>query len=135
MSLFPFISDDDTKDLTLNQPKIPVEYEYDFKNKRLTGNKVEGIEAIKIWILKALKVERYQYLIYSQDYGVEIENYIGKNYDGGLMACDVATNIEEALKINPYIKGIEEFESTFNEGRLTCKFKVITDFGEVTIDV
>lgn len=135
MSLFPFISTEDIKDLEPDTVKVPIEYEYDFENNCLTGKKVQGIEAIKIWILKALKVERYQYLVYSHDYGVELEGYIGKSYDNALIQCDLASSIEEALKINPYIKGIEEFESTFKDEVLACKFRAITDFGEVTIDV
>ena len=38
--------------------------------------------------------------------------------------------IEECLTQNIYIKGIDEFTSTFSGSHLTCSFKMLTDFGE-----
>ena len=134
MSLFPFVNTD-TQEVNISTTKIPVEYEYDFLNNRLTGRKVEGIEAIRVWILKVLKSERYRHLIYSFDYGIELEKFIGKNYNEELIRSELARNIEEALKINPYIKDVDGFESAFSGTTITCKFTVITEFGEVEINV
>lgn len=133
MSLFPFVNEEEIIETSTN--KIPKEYEINFETGQLTGRKVEGVEAVKTWILKVMKSERYKYVAYSFDYGVEIEKFIGKNYDESLIKSELARNVEEALKINPYIKGIEGFNSSFKGTILKCDFTVITDFGEVDISV
>lgn len=136
MSLFPFIDVEEVKgneDLK-NDEAIPREYEFDFGNNRLTGRIVEGNEALKIWILKTLKTPRYKHIIYTWDYGVEIEDLISSSYDRGFIESEVARGIEEALTINPHITGIKEFTTSFNQDHMTCDFTVITTYGEVKIN-
>ena len=59
--------------------KVPAEYGIDFETGQLTGKKVYGLEAIKVWIWLCLQTERYRYQIYSQNYGVSLEQYIGQS--------------------------------------------------------
>ena len=64
--------------------KVPLELDYDFdKNDfRYDSNGqhiiVSGNDALKIWIYKALMTERFRYLAYSWQYGLEVRPYIGK---------------------------------------------------------
>ena len=68
MSIFPFIDPDA---LTASQDNaLPMfqEYAYDFKNNQLLLRDgktylVEGNEALRIWIFKALDSERFRYKI------------------------------------------------------------------------
>lgn len=62
---------------------IPKEYVWDFEKNdfKLKDGKfqiVEGIEALKIWIWKALKTSKGKYPIYSDAYGNEFEKIIVK---------------------------------------------------------
>ena len=51
------------------ETRIPEEYEVDFDTMKLTGRKVSGNEALKIWCFFALKTERYRYRAFSWEYG------------------------------------------------------------------
>ena len=88
MSLFPFVTykEDVVKDNTFPLYK---EIAWDFKrNTPILENgdfkTVEGNEAIKVWVYKALLVPRYQYSIYTWDYGSELMDLIGKAYTPSL---------------------------------------------------
>ena len=82
MSIFPFI---DPEALVASQDNaLPMfrEYAYDYENNRLLLRDgqtylVEGNEALRIWIFKALDTERFRYTAYDSDYGSEIDTLIG----------------------------------------------------------
>lgn len=133
MSLFPFIDKEEIQETTLDEKKVPIEYGIDFETGKLTGRTVKGKEAIKVWIYKALMTERYKYLIYTWDHGVELEELISKNFDREFIESEVQRYIKEALLVNEYIKEINNFQVTFEKTLLTCDFTVVTEFGEVDI--
>lgn len=134
MSLFPFIDQEDKSESVEQEKKIPVEYEIEFETGKLTGRTVKGKEAIKVWIYKVLMTERYKHLIYTWDYGVELEELINKNFDRAFIESEVQRYIKEALLVNDYIKEVNNFSVTFEKTLLTCNFTVITEFGEVDIN-
>ncbi|WP_053983800.1 DUF2634 domain-containing protein [Niameybacter massiliensis] len=133
MSLFPFINQQEPQEAILDEKRIPIEYGIDFETGKLTGRTVKGKEAIKVWIYKALMTERYKYLIYTWDHGVELEELISKNFDREFIESEVERYIKEALLVNEYIKEINNFHVTFEKTLLTCDFTVVTEFGEVHI--
>ena len=84
-SEFPFVgvSDAEIQAITENT-ELPLfkEYAWDFeKNCFLYDSAgrhilLEGAEAVKVWVYKALATERYQYLAYSWQYGIEVKPFI-----------------------------------------------------------
>lgn len=69
MSIFPFISPEVLESGQASELPMFREYAYDFENNRLLlrdGNTylVEGNEALRIWIFKALSTERFRYTAY-----------------------------------------------------------------------
>lgn len=133
MSLFPFMSKPiEARNEPLKQ-QIPREYEIDFGTGQLTGRIVEGKEAIKMWVYKALKTDRYKHLIYSWDHGVEFQDLIGKGFDNAYIESEVQRYVKEALSVNKHIKEVKDFIVTFKGSSLTVYFTIITDFGEVNI--
>ena len=68
MSLLPTYIEDDEELEQQEESQTPKEYEIDFKTGQLTGNIVEGLEAIKIWIWLVLQTPRYRYYVYTWDY-------------------------------------------------------------------
>lgn len=123
------------KDRPVKTIEIPREYGIDFETGKLTGQIVEGIEALKVWIWMCLKVERFRYPAYSWIYGSELEQYIGKAYSEEFIQFDVPRAVEEALKVNPHIKGIKDFESSIEGERMIMSFSFISDLGEASIKV
>lgn len=136
-SLFPFFGDTVT---TETEEEFPLyrEVAWDFKNNIPVVEKgdfkiVTGKEAIKTWIYKTLKTERFRYEIYSWDYGCEIEELIGQNYTPNLAKAECVRYIKESLTINPYIKNISGVEVTFATGKLMIYAKLETVYGEMEV--
>lgn len=143
MSIFPFMNIEDIESNIENSiDELPMYYEvgWDYlKDEPLIENNefviVEGNNAIKVWIYKAIKTVRYQYPIYSWDYGCEISSLIGQKYTKGLTKSEAERYIKEAILINPYITDVKIIDITFSEDILSVSIQVDTIYGEVNVNV
>ena len=134
MSLFPFISGTDEVKVDNSFPMYK-EIAWDFKKDApILENGdfkiIEGNNAIKVWIYKALLTPRYNYSIYSWDYGSELMGLIGKAYTPSLTKEESKRYIKEALLINPYILEVNVVDTSFNNGLLSADIKLLTIYGE-----
>lgn len=134
MSLFPFVSED-VPVVEETTPAVIREYEIDFTTMRLTGRIVEGVNALAIWAYLALKAKRYAHTIYSWYYGEEYTNLIGYSYSEEYLYSEVKRYITECLTENPHITGIDNLTVTHEKDKLKISFKLITDVGEVEMNV
>ena len=138
---FPFIGS--TRDVAGNELPLFKEYAWDFErdcflydaNGRhilLTGN-----DALEVWIYKALKTERFSYLVYSWQYGIELKPFIGKVMGVEERYSELKRVITECLMVNPYIKSIDSYSFVQeNRGELVhVRITLTTIYGEVTLDV
>ena len=132
MSLFPFMRSGVEAVQPITNYK---EYEFDFNNSILTGKLVEGKEALKMWIYKALLTNRYNYPIYSWDYGQDLEELIGQGYEHDFIKSEVERRIQDCLLVNKRITRCHSFEINLINDSLQISFTVDTPFGEVTINV
>ncbi len=114
---------------------VPKEYGIDFDTGQMTGKIVEGKEAIKVWIWNCLHTSRFRYGIHSWDFGWDPEEYVGKAVTAEYIQADAQTEIEEALMMNPYITGIDDFNAVKEDDRLTVTFTALTAFGDVDMEV
>lgn len=141
MSIFPFINTE-TDDQIEQPEELPVfcEYAYDFKNNRLLKNDdgmtylIYGADALKIWIYKALKTERYRYLAYTDDFGSEIDDLIGSSRTMEVLKLELQRVIIEALIYNPYILEVRDFMFEKNGSGLCVKFTVSTIYSDLQIE-
>lgn len=111
---FPFTS------ISSTNPTAPLpmfrEYAWDSEKdcfKLDSGGNVillEGNEALKVWIMHVMRVERWVYLAYSGSYGVEIHSLIGKVLTTGERKSELRRTIKEALMVNPYIISLDKIE-------------------------
>ena len=134
MSLFPFVT---YKEGIVKNNSFPLyrEIAWDFKRdipilENGDFKIVEGNEAIKVWVYKALLVPRYNYSIYSWNYGSELMDLIGKAYTPQLTKSEAKRYIEEALKINPYILDVNVIDTDFKDSVLSANVKITTIYGE-----
>ena len=140
MTLFPFISNAENIEINNNMP-LYKEIAWDFTNNSPileNGNlkTVAGNEALKVWIYKAILTPRYNYSIYSWDYGSELFDLIGKAYTPSLTKEEAKRYIKEALLINPYILEVNVINTDFKDGLLSADVKVKTIYeGEVLVNV
>lgn len=140
MSIFPFISFDEEEIIKTNELPLLKEIAIDFKSGvPILGNKsfkvVEGKEALKVWIFKALKIDRFQYEIYSWDFGSEIMDLMGKGYTKELTKSEVERYIKEALEINPYISRIDILDVDFLDNVLKVNLKIASIYGDIDIEI
>lgn len=101
---------------------------YRLNGDRLAG-KIDGLEAVAQAVKLLLSTERFRYLIYSNDYGVEIDDLIGKQRS--LVVGDIQRRIEEALEQDDRVTGVEDFELAFDGETAHIKFTVTTQFGNI----
>ena len=139
MSLFPFVT---YKEEIVKNNSFPLyrEIAWDFKRdipilENGDFKIVEGNEAIKVWVYKALLVPRYNYSIYSWNYGSELMDLIGKAYTPQLTKSEAKRYIEEALKINPYILDVNVIDTDFKDSVLSANVKIVTIYGESEVTI
>ena len=139
MSLFPFVSNIDEVKIDNTFP-LYKEVAWDFKRNIPIIEKrdfkiVECNEAIKVWVYKALLTPRYQYSIYTWNYGSELLSLIGKAYTPQLTKSEAKRYIEEALKINPYILEVNVLDTDHKDGVLSASIKIVTIYGESEVTI
>ena len=139
MSLFPFISNADEVKVDNSFP-LYKEVAWDFeKDTPIIQNGdfkiVEGNDAIKVWAYKALLTPRYNYSIYSWDYGSELMDLVGKAYTQSLTKEEAKRYIKEALLINPYILEVTVLDTSFGNGILSADIKIVTIYGESEVTI
>ncbi len=132
--LFPFMATNEEND-QVTTSSIYKEYDFDFDKGVLTGKVVEGKDAIKVWIYKALMTKRYVHDIYSWDYGQDLEELIGQGYDKGFIDSEVERRIKDCLSVNDKIESCTNFDIRLVNDKLNISFTVNTVFGEVLINV
>jgi hypothetical protein len=130
---FPFETEDETA--VEETVKIPREYGIDFATGELTGKIVEGNEAIKVWMWNTIHTPRYRYNIFSWDYGDEIEDLIGQGYSQEYIEIEAKRMVEDCLLLNENITGIDDFEVSQENDKLSVSFIASTLFGEVDMSV
>lgn len=77
---------------------------------------LEGSEALKVWIWKVLKTERYKYKAYTDNYGNELKEQLGTIYDKTIKDAILENEIRECLGVNPYITSLHSFNIETPEG-------------------
>ena len=131
MGLFPAYLENGIQSEGKKTRVIPKEYGIDFKTGQLTGEIVEGLEAVKVWIWLVLQTPRYRYYIYTWDYGNEFEDLIGKGYTEEYIEAEAQRMTEDCLLVNENIQSITEFSVNMAGDTLTVSFTANTIYGEI----
>lgn len=111
----------------LKQGESPsLTYRLDWEKKRITGQ-TDGLEAVQQAATKILQTDRFDYLIYSSDYGTEWQLVLGK--DRLLVRAEIRRVISEALLQDERILSLEHIEVSFTGDHLTFVCQVVTRYG------
>ena len=119
------------------------EYAIDFKTGEYIKDEnndikvLEKNEALKVWIFKALKTERFRYVdVHSDNYGSELETNIGTIYQKSVKDALMINQIRDTLLVNPYILECYNFDiSNEDEYVPQITFNVKTVYGELEMEV
>ena len=105
---------------------------YRIKNGHVAGC-IDELEAMRQAVEKILSTERFGWAIYSDNYGVELQDLIGEDFD--LIKSEIERVVSEALLADSRIESLEEFvlEQT-SESSLHFSFTVATVFGEINME-
>jgi len=99
-------------------------FTYRLADGQIIGN-TDGIEAVQQAVYHILSTERYAYAIYDDNYGVELEKYIGRSF--GYLEASIQNTLRDALLqddriIDVTVTNIEKIktDSALVEFTVTC---------------
>lgn len=102
-------------------------YKMNIDNSTISGY-ADDIESVKQMVYKILNTERYEYIAYSWDFGIELIDLYGKRYD--YVVAELERRIEEALLMDDRIESVDSFEFNKDVKKVICTFTVHTIFGD-----
>ena len=105
------------------------QHKMDFEKNRILGT-CDGLEAVRQSVFKILNTERYECLIYSWNYGIELKDLYGHS---PMYVCpEIERRVKEALSQDDRITSIDEFEFDISrKGVVSVSFTVHTFFGDL----
>lgn len=99
----------------------------------LTRGYTDGQEAMKQAIYKILNTERYQYVMYSWNYGIELLDLYGEPVS--YVCPELERRIREALTWDDRIQTVDNFEFNISKkGEILVTFTAHTVFGDVVAE-
>ncbi|APC83877.1 DUF2634 domain-containing protein [Clostridium botulinum] len=105
---------------------------YKIKDNRIVGF-IDNVEALKQAIALILNTERYEYLIYSWNYGSELSGLIGRQKD--IAESEFKRRIREALSQDDRINNVDNFIFKYDKDGVEVSFTVFSIYGEFTESV
>ncbi|MDD3251910.1 MAG: DUF2634 domain-containing protein [Lachnospiraceae bacterium] len=100
----------------------------DLENGRIRGT-VDGLEAVRQAVYCILNTERYDFLIYSWNYGTELKELVGRTIP--YVKTELKRRIREALLQDERIKSVDGFQFVLTGRSLAAQFTVHTTFGDL----
>ena len=103
-------------------------YKLDFDKKTINGH-TDGKDALRQAIRKILSTERYDSIIYSWNYGIELKDLIGrpKSY----VLAELPRRITEALMQDDRVKEVSGFSFETEGNKVAVTFSVRTTEGDI----
>ena len=90
----------------------------------------DGLEAVRQAIYKIIMTERYQYIMYSWDYGIELQDLYGEPIS--YVCPELERRISEALLCDDRIRSVDNFDFDLTRKRVVhVSFTARTIFGEI----
>lgn len=111
------------------QPSLT--WKLDAARGRIIG-RLDGLEAVKQAAFKILETPRYHYLIYTANYGSELETLIGMNPT--FLRSEADRMIREALTQDDRITSVENIRITNIGDSLLIECTVISNYGSFEIN-
>ncbi len=87
--------------------------------------KTDDIEALKVWIEKVLRTEKFRFEIYKDvEYGVTIEDLIGQTLPRQFVESELKREIREAIIKHPAVQDISNLATEQDGSKFKISFKV-----------
>lgn len=110
-------------------------YKINRETGRITKEEIQGVEAIEQYIYMALRTQRYEHFIYSDDYGSEVDSLLSDNeVTEEFKEMELPRLITEALIYDDRIDDVTDFEIIKEFNAFHVYFTVQTDEGVIEIE-
>lgn len=125
-------TDNDGILMTFTEEKQPSKTYLLNQTKEVIRGTIDDIKALEQTIELILSIERYEYIIYSWNYGIETKDLIGEDY---LYVCsELKRRIEEALVQDDRVNSVDSFLFEENKNKVKVTFTVHSIFGDIVKD-
>lgn len=106
-------------------------YYLDRENKRIIGTVSDYLKAVEQAVYLILSTERYDYVMYSWNYGVELKDLFGqiKEY----VIPNLINRISEALLQDDRIINVTNFKYRIDRSKYFISFTVVTEYGNIDL--
>ncbi|MFB9328610.1 DUF2634 domain-containing protein [Paenibacillus aurantiacus] len=112
-------------------------YGFDFTAGEFSPRMIDGDEAIRQFVHKAIVTARYRYVIYNGAYGCELEDLLGQDIPPELARSEIKRVVREALIYDERITDVTDFVIERENDKLYIAFHTVigdqTTRQEVTI--
>jgi len=99
----------------------------------------EGLEALKVWVQKILKTEKFKFKIYEtgevDEYGATLLDLVNSGHSRAFIQAEIQREITEALKRNSEILSIDSFNFSRDKRTLIVNFEVNSIYGTIEQEV
>lgn len=130
MALLPDTSLNEITEFKIkNQPNKT--YKMLIDDEKIIGD-TDDLEAIEQACYKVLNTERYQYVIYSWNYGIELQDLFGKPIP--YVFSELPRRIREALIQDDRVSDVTNFDLSNQKGNVLAKFEVVTEKGIIKME-
>lgn len=118
-----------TTDLTITE-ELETSRTYKLSEKTIQGF-TDELDALRQAINKLLNTEKYEYPIYSFNYGIEFESLLGK--EPVYVKIEIKRRIKECLLQDERVQRVDNFRSLAMGDEMICTFDVHSIYGQITI--
>ena len=102
-------------------------YKMDIDYNIINGS-VDELEAVRQAVFKILNTERYQYPVYSWDYGIELDDLFGEPVD--YVCAELERRVKEALTADDRIESVDSFRFDVSKKKIVdVSFSVHSIYG------
>ena len=110
-------------------PSRTLKLDHDWK---IIRGPIDQLQAVEQAVFLILTTERYQWLIFSWNYGVELRALIGK--DPEYCVPEIERRVREALLQDDRITAVENFRFEVNKKQVLATFTVVSIFGNINVE-
>lgn len=116
-------------------PEPSKTYRINFDGTTRLSGMIDELEAIKQFVRKSLLTCRSRFLIYTDDYGCELEDLIGQDVTDAYLQSEVPRMVREALVYDDRIIEVNNVRLRREGDALFVTLTVISIFGDYTQEV
>ncbi|GKV54232.1 hypothetical protein NCCP2222_01790 [Sporosarcina sp. NCCP-2222] len=116
-------------------------YKFDYDQERLvvtgTGKAVKGgpIDAYRFWAVKCCLTERYKYVSYTDDFGVEFERIMAADYPRPIAESEIKRTITEALMVDERTVSVGGFSFEWEGDSCWIHFDLESVYGTDYVEI